>query len=212
MAPVLYNKEREVLQFIAQYIQRHGYAPILTEIAESIGVNAVSTVHEHLKRLEQKGYIKKTQGFERGIEIVDDMIKLSTNESAIELPVLGYFNSGSKLESHEDPNLYEPVPANLISVKKPGYILAAKGNSMVEEGIRDKDMIIVQHQNEAQNGDLIIALLPNGTSTIKRVYFENERVKLSSVYSDMSPIYASHIKIQGKVVAILRKYPSHKED
>jgi repressor LexA len=206
MAPILYNRERRALEFIAQYIQRHGYAPTLSEIAEGLGVNAVSTVHEHLARLVEKGYIKKTVGFERGIELVENKIKSVENETAVELPVLGYIAAGAPLEPHTDPNFYISVSANLISGKKPGYILQVKGNSMIDDGILDGDFVVIQHQQEAQNGDIVVAVLPSGMATLKKIFFEKERIKLEPANSTMSPIYTTQVKIQGKVVAVFRKY------
>ncbi len=203
--PVLYNRERRTLEFITQYIQRHGYAPTLIEIAEAMGVNAVSTVHENLERLITKGFIKKTAGFERGIEVINKA-KLNYNETAIELPVLGFIAAGTPLEPHTDPNLYLSVPSNLINGKRPGYILQVKGDSMIDEGILDGDYVIIQHQQEAQNGDIVVALLPNGLATLKRIYFEKQRIKLQPANTTMSPIFTTHVKIQGKVVAVFRRY------
>ncbi|MBI4991269.1 repressor LexA, partial [Candidatus Gottesmanbacteria bacterium] len=171
MAAVLYNRERQVLEFITQYIQRHGYAPTLSEIAESMGVNAVSTIHEHLERLVQKGFIKKTAGFERGLEIVVNKVRFNENETAVELPVLGFIAAGAPLEPHTDPNFYMPVPAGLLSNKKPGFILQVKGSSMIDEGILDGDYVVIQHQQDAQNGDIVVAILPNGLATLKRIIF-----------------------------------------
>jgi repressor LexA len=206
MAPVLYNRERQVLEFVTQYIQRHGYAPTLVEIAESMGVNAPSTVHEHLQRLADKGFIKKAAGFERSIELVTDKVRINPSESALELPVLGYIAAGSPLEPYTDPNYYLPVPSNLISSKKPGFVLQVKGNSMIDEGILDGDYVVIQHQQDAQNGDIVVAILPNGLATLKRIIFEKERIKLEPANSSMSPIYTTHVKIQGRVVAVFRKY------
>jgi repressor LexA len=206
MTAVLYNRERQTLEFISQYIQRNGYAPTLQEIAECLGVNAVSTVHEHLQRLVLKGYIKKTAGYERGIELVTDKVKGSSNETAVELPVLGFIAAGAPLEPHTDPNSYLPVPANLLAGKKPGYILQVKGTSMIEDGIMDGDYVVVQHQQDAQNGDIVVAILPNGFATLKRIFFEKERIKLQPANSEMSPIYTTHVKVQGRVVAVFRKY------
>lgn len=206
MAPVLYTKERRVLEFISQYIQRHGYAPTLMEIAEGLGVNAVSTVHEHLQHLVEKGYIKKAAGFERSIELIENRVKSSENETAIELPVLGFIAAGSPLEPQTDPNLYMSVPANMLSAKKPGYILQVKGSSMIDEGILDGDYVVVQHQQEAQNGDIVVAVLPSGMATLKRIYFEKDRIKLQPANSMMTPIYTTSVKIQGKVVGVYRKY------
>lgn len=203
--PVLYNRERRTLEFITQYIQRHGYAPTLIEIAEAMGVNAVSTVHENLERLITKGFIKKTAGFERGLEVINKA-KLNYNETAIELPILGFIAAGAPLEPHTDPNLYLSVPSNLINSKRPGYILQVKGDSMIDEGILDGDYVIIQHQQEAQNGDIVVALLPNGLATLKRIYFEKQRIKLQPANTTMSPIFTTHVKIQGKVVAVFRRY------
>ncbi len=206
MAPVLYNKERQALEFITQYIQRHGYAPTLIEIAEGIGVNAVSTVHEHLEKLIQKGFIKKSPGFERSIELIEGKVKSDANEQAIEIPVLGFIAAGSPLEPHTDPNFYLSVPANAISGKKTAFVLQVKGTSMIDEGILDGDFVVVQHQQDAQNGDIVVAILPNGLATLKRIYFEKERIRLEPANSSMSPIFATHVKVQGKVVAVYRKY------
>lgn len=206
MTPILYNKERQTLDFIQQYIGRHGYAPTLVEIAEALGVNAVSTVHEHLQRLVAKGFIKKTAGFERGIELIGSKVKPAESESAIEMPVLGFIAAGAPLEPHTDPNFYMPVPSSLLSAKKTGYILQVKGNSMIDEGILDGDFVIIQHQQEAQNGDIVVAKLPNGFATLKRIFFEKDRIKLAPANSNMLPIYTTEVKIQGRVVAVYRKY------
>src|SRR3989344_5538134 len=177
MTAILYNRERQTLEFIQQYIQRHGYAPTLAEIAESLGVNAVSTVHEHLQRLVLKGFVKKTAGFERGIELINEK-RTFGSDSAIELPVLGFIAAGAPLEPHTDPNFYLSIPANMINAKKPGYILQVKGSSLIEEGIYDGDFVVIQHQNEAKNGELVVAILPNGLATLKKIYYEKERVRL----------------------------------
>lgn len=208
MTNVLYQRERRVLEFIMQYIQRHGFAPTLIEIAQGVGVNAVSTVHEHLQKLERKGFIKKTAGYERGIEIIKDSVKDSENQAALELPVLGYIAAGSPLEPHTDPNYYLSVPANIITSKRPGFVLQVKGSSMIEEGILDGDYVVIQHQTDAQNGDIVVAILPNGLATLKRIIFEKDRIRLEPANSAMSPIYTTHVKIQGKVVAVYRKYVS----
>ncbi len=206
MAKVLYQRERRVFEYINQYIQRHGYAPTLMEIAEGIGVNAVSTVHEHVERLVKKGYIKKTIGYERGMEIIKDKMRMSESDSAVDLPVLGFIAAGSPLEPHTDPNFYLSVPANIVNSKKPGFVLQVKGDSMIDEGILDGDYVIIQHQEDAQNGDIVVAILPNGLATLKRIIFEKDRIKLEPANASMTPIYTTHVKIQGKVVAVYRKY------
>src|SRR3990167_9698530 len=193
MALVLYNRERQVLEFIIQYVQRNGYAPTLIEIAQGLGLNAASTIHEHIDRLILKGYLRKTPGSERGVEIISDKIKPAAAESALELPVLGFIAAGAPLEPHTDPNFYLSVPANIINSKRPGFILQVKGNSMVDEGILDGDYVIVQHQQDAQNGDIVVAILPNGFATLKRIYFEKERIRLMPSNAKMSPIFTTHV-------------------
>jgi len=206
MAYILYAKERQILEFISQFIQRHGYAPTLGEIADAIGVTAVSTVHEHLSGLEKKGFIKKKPGIERSIELVENTFKTGQSESSIDLPVLGYIAAGSPLEPYTDPNLYVQVSPTMINAKKPAYILQVKGTSMKDEGILDGDYVVVQHQNDAQNGDIVVALLPNNLATLKRIYFEKERIRLEPANSSMPPIFTTHVRIQGKVVGVIRRY------
>jgi len=209
MTPILYNRERATLEFITQYIQRNGYAPTLMEIAQALNINAASTVHEHITRLVTKGFIRKQRGYERGLELVTDKVKSTESETAVELPVLGFIAAGSPLEPHTDPNYYFSVPATLVSGKKAGYILQVKGSSMIEEGILDGDFVIVQHQQDAQNGDIVVAILPNGLATLKRIYFEKERIRLEPANATMSPIYTTHVKIQGKVVGLYRQFSIH---
>lgn len=206
MAYILYAKERQILEFISQFIQRRGFAPTLQEIAEAVGVSALSTVHEHLASLERKGFIKKKPGVERSLELVENKFRTGLTEGSVELPVLGYIAAGQPLEPYTDPNLYIQVSPTMISPKKPAYILQVKGTSMIDEGILDGDYVVVQHQNEALNGDIVVALLPNGLATLKRIYFEKDRIRLEPANSTMPPIFATHVRIQGKVVGVLRKY------
>lgn len=194
------------MEFISQFIQRHGYAPTLGEIAEAIGVSAVSTVHEHLAGLEKKGFISKKPGIERSIEIIENSFRTGTTEGSIDLPVLGFIAAGSPLEPYTDPNLYVQVSPSMVNPKKPAYILQVKGTSMKDEGILDGDYVVVQHQNDAQNGDIVVALLPNNLATLKRIYFEKERIRLEPANSAMPPIFTTHVRIQGKVVGVIRRY------
>jgi repressor LexA len=131
---------------------------------------------------------------------------MTENETAIELPVLGFIAAGVPLEPHNDPNFYMSVPANVVSGKKAAYILEVKGNSMIDDGILDGDFVVVQHQQEAQSGDIVVAILPNGFATLKRIFFEKDRIRLEPANTTMSPIYATHVKVQGRVVAVFRKY------
>lgn len=206
MPATLYTKERQILEFITQFIQRFGYAPTLKEIGGALGMNSVATVHEHLDKLRLKGYIRKLDGTSRGIEIVTEKYVAGNASTAVELPVLGYIAAGAPLEPYTDPNFYMSVAPSIISSSKSSFILQVKGTSMIEDGILDGDYVVIQHQQDAQNGDIVVALLPNGLATLKRIFFEKERIKLMPANASMSPIFTTHVKIQGKVVGLIRKF------
>lgn len=208
MPAILYPRERQLLDFITQFIERYGYAPTLKEIGEAMDMHSPATVHEHIDRLRQKGFIKKLDGTSRGLEIVPGIYR-STNVGGgnpVELPVLGFIAAGAPLEPYTDPNFYISVPPGLIPSTKAGYVLQVKGSSMIDDGILDGDYVVIAHQQDAKNGDIVVALLPNGLSTLKRIYFEKERIKLAPANSTMSPIFTTHVKIQGKVVGLIRKF------
>lgn len=205
MPPILYQRERQLLDFITQFIQRYGYAPTLKEIAESVGLASLATVHEHIDKLRQKGFIRKLDGTARGLEVVEQY-RSDKNAAAVELPVLGYIAAGAPLEPYTDPNYYLSVGPSMLASNKASYVLQVKGTSMIDDGILDGDYVVVQHQQDAQNGDIVVALLPNGLATLKRIFFEKDRIKLMPANAQMSPIFTTHVKIQGKVVGIIRRY------
>lgn len=206
MPAVLYPKERIILDFIMQFIDRFGYAPTLKEIGEACHMHSPATIHEHIEKLRMKGYIKKLDGASRGLEVVRDNYRNAVSSGSPMLPVLGFIAAGSPLEPYTDPNYYMSVPPGLISPTKAGYLLQVKGTSMIEDGILDGDFVVVQHQEDAKNGDIVVAMLPNGLCTLKRIYFEKDRIKLMPANSEMSPIFTTHVKIQGKVVGLIRKF------
>src|SRR3989344_3551834 len=133
MAPILYPRERQVLEFISQYTQRNGYAPTLREIGDALGMSSVATVHEHLDHLRKKGFIKKLDGAARGIELIETPNRQAGKQGAVELPVLGYIAAGRPLEPFTDPNYYMSVAPGMVSSDKPAYILQVKGTSMIDE-------------------------------------------------------------------------------
>lgn len=206
MPAILYPREKQLLDFITQFIQRYGYAPTLKEIGESMGIHSPATVHEHVDRLRLKGFIKKLDGTARGLEVIRGSYRSGADEGSVELPVLGLIAAGAPLEPYTDPNYYVSVAPSMISAGKPHYILQVKGTSMIDDGILDGDLVVIQHQQDAKNGDIVVALLPNGLATLKRIYFEKERIKLMPANTQMSPIFATHIKIQGRVVGLIRRY------
>ncbi len=207
MPPTLYPRERQLLDFITQFIQRYGYAPTLKEIGEALNMGSPATVHEHVDKLRMKGYIKKLDGTARGLDVVEQY-RTHDAVTAVEVPVLGYIAAGAPLEPYTDPHFYISVAPSMIAANRASYVLQVKGTSMIEDGILDGDYVVVQHQQDAQNGDIVVALLPNGLATLKRIFFEKDRIKLVPANSQMAPIITTHVKIQGKVVGIIRKYVS----
>lgn len=205
MPAILYPRERQLLDFITQFITRYGYAPTLKEIGEAMNIHSPATVHEHVDRLRQKGFIRKLDGTARGIEIVAENYRPAGNAATMELPVLGFIAAGSPLEPYTDPNFYISVAPSMIASNQPHYVLQVKGQSMIEDGILDGDYVVIQHQQDAKNGDIVVALLPNGLATLKRIYFEKDRIKLMPANATMSPIFTTHVKIQGRCVGLIRK-------
>lgn len=208
MAGVLYRKEREALEFLAQFQKQYGYSPTLAEIAAGTGHKSNSTVHTLIKSLVEKGYVQKVDGNTRVLKIVDDKVTLSLTGSkpAIELPLLGFIAAGSPLEPHTDPNASFYVSASLLSGKNTAYVLQVKGNSMIEDGILDGDFVVIEKMNEAINGDIVVAIVDDNLATLKKFFNENGRIVLRPANSEMSPIYPNHLTIQGKVVGLVRKF------
>jgi repressor LexA len=204
MPVTLYKRQKQILDFIKQYIEKYDYSPTLGEIAESIGVSSLATVHEHLGALVQKGVIRKFQGAVRGIEVIDQ--KISQTLKGIELPVLGFIAAGQPIMTYTDPNATVNVPSSMISGKKRAYVLQVKGDSMIEDGILDGDYVIIEEQAMAQNGEIVVALLDNGLATLKRFFREPGRIRLEPANAAMEPIYATDVKIQGKCVGVIRRF------
>lgn len=197
-------RQKQILDFIHQYIQKTGFAPTLKEITKALGVTSEATIYQHLEILEKRGIIRRFKGDKRGIEILID--NFNQKEDAITLPLLGFIAAGKPLEPYTDPNATLNIPSFLISGKKRAFILQVKGSSMVEEGIFDGDYVIVEEQATAKNGDIVVALLENGFATLKRFFKEATRVRLEPANSKMAPIFAKNVTIQGKVVGLIRRY------
>ncbi len=204
MPIILYKRQRQILDFISQFIQKNGFAPSLTEIASALGVSSLATVHEHLAAMAKKGVIKRFQGSVRGIEIVNPEANRLTG--GVELPVLGFIAAGAPIEPYTDPHASMSVPPGMLSGKKRSFVLQVKGSSMIEEGILDGDYVVIEQKEVANNGDIVVAILENGFATLKRFFKEATRIRLEPANSQMLPIFAKNVRIQGKVVGVVRRY------
>ena len=208
MSPVtLYKRQKQVLNFISQFIQKNNTSPTLQEIATAMGLSSLSTVHEHLATLERKGLIKKYEGSVRGIEIISDIV--GTTLQGIGLPLVGYIAAGEPIEAIENSLETVMVSADLVSKSKRCYVLQVKGDSMIDQGILDEDYVVIQQQETANDGDIVVALIDNNFATLKSFYNEGGgRIRLQPANSKMDPIYVAskNLKIQGKVTGVVRKY------
>lgn len=208
MPGVLYKKEREILEFIAQFQNQFGYSPKLGEIAAATGHRSNSTVHTLIRSLVEKGYIQKVDGNTRVLKILDQKIVSSAlgTQPSMELPVMGYIAAGKPLEPHTDPNATLQVSASMITGKKIAFVLQVKGNSMIEDGILDGDYVVIERTDTAENGDIVVAIVDDNLATLKRFYKEDGKVVLKPANVEMEPIYPTSLTIQGKAVGVIRKF------
>ncbi len=208
MPGVLYRKEREVLEFLAQFQKQYGYSPTLTEISKATGHKSNSTVHTLIRALVEKGYVQKVDGNTRVLKIIDEKAAqgLLGQLPSIELPLMGFIAAGRPLEPHTDPNATFQVSASMISGKKTAYVLQVKGESMIEDGILDGDYVVIEKSEVASNGDIVVALVDDNLATLKRFYKEGEKVVLKPANSTMEPIYPNSLRIQGIAVGVVRKF------
>jgi repressor LexA len=208
MSPItLYRKQKQILDFISQYIQINGYSPTLQEIADAMNLSSLATVFEHLQALEKKGVIRRFEGSVRGIEIIDDTINASI--SGIELPLVGYIAAGRPIEAIENPLETVTVSQDMVSKTKRCYVLQVKGDSMMDEGIHDGDFAVIQSQDYANDGDIIVALIDNAYATLKKLYHEkNGKIRLQPANKHMDPIFVDEedLVIQGKCTGVIRRY------
>jgi repressor LexA len=206
MPLIIYKKQRQILDFIKQFIQSNGSAPTLKQIAGAIDVSSLATVHEHLQAMEEKGLIKRKHGKNRGIEITWGENNNEIASESFEAPILGFVAAGAPIEPYTDPNATMNIPAAFVSGKKRTYVLQVRGQSMIEDHINDGDYVILEQTEYANDGDIVVALLDNGMATLKRFFKETTRIRLQPANSTMQPIFVKNVRIQGKVVGLVRKY------
>jgi len=200
----LTKRQREILDYIGSFIADRGYAPSFEEIARSFGYASLATVHEHLSNLERKGYIRKSYNESRSIELVTPDV----GAPSIELPLLGAVAAGMPIEAVQDHETLA-VPPDMVSRRRDNYVLRVEGNSMIEEQIRDGDYIVVQAQESAEDGQMVVALVGGDSATVKKLYREpGGRIRLQPANPTMEPILvdAVDVRVQGIVVGVIRKY------
>jgi len=198
----LTKRQREILDYLNDFIQQHGYAPSLEEIGRRFGLSSLATVHKHLTNLQGKGFIKRAWNRSRSVEL----LPTRTVARAVELPLLGYVAAGAPIEAVIGTETIE-VPESLVG-KRDTYVLRVKGDSMIEEQIRDGDLVIVEDRRSADNGETVVALLGGTDVTLKKLYRENGHIRLQPANPAIQPIVvpADQVQIQGVVIGVMRKY------
>lgn len=202
----LTNRQEEILTFIKEYIVNHGYPPTIREICKAMGVSSPATVHAHLNNLEKKGFIKKEDTKNRAIELLVKNEFEPQNESVVEVPLLGKVTAGNPIEAIENPNEYFSLPAYLIPNNKEVFTLKVSGTSMINAGILDGDIVIIERKNTARNGDMVVAMTEEGEVTLKTFYKEKDHFRLQPENDTMMPIILDQVSILGKAIGLYRKF------
>ena len=198
----LTKRQREILDHLNDFIQQHGYAPSLEEIGRRFGLSSLATVHKHLTNLEEKGFIKRSWNRSRSVELVPTR----TGSRAVELPLLGYVAAGAPIEAIAGTETIA-VPEDFAG-RRESYVLRVRGNSMIDEQIRDGDFVIVEDRRTAENGEMVIALLNGSDVTLKKLYREHGRIRLQPANPTMQPMLLppEQVQVQGVVVGVMRRY------
>ncbi|MGD2151776.1 MAG: transcriptional repressor LexA [Gemmatimonadales bacterium] len=201
----LTKRQREILDFIESFIQTSGYSPSFEEIADFFGYRSLATVHEHLSNLERKGYIRRNYNESRSVEPLESARPKAV---AAGLPLLGLVAAGAPIEAIEDSEAVA-VPEDMLTGRGPHFVLRVRGDSMIDDQIRDGDCVVVDGREVAENGEMVIALVGGDSATVKRFYRENDgRIRLQPANEDHAPQYYSEdeVQVRGVVVGVIRRY------
>ncbi|MFH1744969.1 MAG: transcriptional repressor LexA [bacterium] len=202
MGKNLTKRQREILDYITEFVHKKGYSPSMREIGTHFGLNSPSTIHVHIDNLKRKGFLKSSFNESRSIELVKAEINWA---EAVMLPLAGLITAGEPIEAVEERETIA-VPSDFVTDRENSYVLKVRGESMIEEGILSGDYVIVERNPSPQNGDVVVALLNNAYATLKKFYRETNRIRLQPANSSMSPIYAKDPLIQGVVRGVIRKF------
>ena len=207
---VLTRRQREVMDYIADFLREHGYSPSFQEIARGMGLSSLATVHKHVLTLERKGFLRRGYNQSRSIEpgprYLQEARRARQDRARAELPLLGRIAAGQPVEALEQPGA---ISLGDFTGNKDVFVLQVKGDSMIEEHILDGDYILVEKTGQVADGDIAVALLGGSESTLKRFYREpNGRVRLQPANARMKPLVvpAADVAVQGRVIGVLRRY------
>lgn len=200
------EKQNNVLDFIKKFTATHGYPPSIREIGKGLGLSSPATVHTHIRKLCNAGCLKVDANKFRAMEILVDNEYENKNEELIKVPLLGKVTAGSPIEAIERPNEFFSLPASLIPSKETIFTLNVSGESMINAGIYDGDVVIVQKQSTAKNGDIVVAMTDENEVTLKTYYKENGHFRLQPENDTMKPFIFNNVTILGKAIGLYRKF------
>ncbi len=202
----LTERQAYILKVLKKLMAKNGYPPTVREIGAEANLHSPATIQFHLKKLEEKGYIKKNATKNRTLEILVPNEFAEKNESVIDVPLIGKVTAGTPIEAIETPNEYFSLPTSLITSKNDIFTLKVSGESMINVGIYDGDILIVERTNTAHNGQTVVAMNANNEATVKTFYKENGYFRLQPENDTMEPIILKEVTILGKVVGLYRKF------
>lgn len=201
----LTERQKDVLNYIKSYIVSHGYPPTVREIGKALDISSPATIHVHLKNLEKKGIIRKEGAKNRAIELLIENEFATKDDEVRKVPLLGKITAGSPIEAIEMPNEFFSLPAYLLPKKKEVFVLKVSGISMINAGILDGDMVIVEHTNTARNGEIVVAMNDENEVTLKTYYKEKGHIRLQPENDNLEPIILKNVTILGKAIGLYRK-------
>ncbi|WLD95391.1 transcriptional repressor LexA [Alkalihalobacillus sp. AL-G] len=200
----LSRRQQDILNYIKHEVKRKGYPPSVREIGEAVGLASSSTVHGHLSRLEKKGLIRRDPTKPRAIEVIsDDMEANIPRGNSVNIPVIGKVTAGQPITAIENVEEYFPLPERLVGDENV-FALVVQGDSMIEAGIYDGDMVVVRQQPTATNGDIVVAMTEEDEATVKRFFKEKDYIRLQPENSSLEPIILNNVTILGKVIGVYR--------
>lgn len=199
-------RQEEILTYIKKYTATHGYPPAIREICAGVGLNSPATVFVHIKNLEKAGYIKSTNNKFRTIELLVDNEYLEKNDDVVKVPLLGKITAGSPITAIEQPDDFFDLPASLMPKSGEVFTLHVSGESMINKGIYDNDYVIIKRQNDAKNGDVVVAMTSENEVTLKTFYKEKDHIRLQPENDTMEPLIFPNITILGKAIGLYRKF------
>ncbi|WP_124219903.1 transcriptional repressor LexA [Aquisalibacillus elongatus] len=201
----LSKRQKEIFDFIVENVNLKGYPPSVREIAEAVGLASSSTVHGHLSRLEEKGFIRRDPTKPRAIEIVYDDGSAVHERGAMYAPLIGKVTAGEPITAIENIEEYIPIPSTVSATEDDVFVLSIEGDSMIEAGIYDQDLVIVRKQATAINGDIVVAMTDEDEATVKRFFKDDNRYRLVPENPTMEPIILDNVTVLGKVIGLYRE-------